>query len=1390
MKKKVCNCRLFIFLGVFLLLSGLYLFSGEYEKVEAAESLPRIAIVGLEHSPFVEGDENEFYISSKNFSGEVQYQLFYTSKELMGDKWALIENEDMVNGWTKPSNANEAVKVKLTKLNLKPSYYRFAIRVRRVGYKGKYENSYGDYDNAYPFMITVKEKADINLNGNMITDKTEYENYEKLIIDGVEGAEEDTEYKLHIYDIKNSRWLGNLTEYSSKTEYNLQTLKPGKYLVDIWGRRSDSINKYDGWKLKIIEVKEEQLPKVAIVGLEHSPFVVGDENEFYISSKNFDGEVQYQLFYTNKEQMGDKWEIINDQYMIDGWTAPAKYNKPVKVDLTNLNLKAGYYRFAIRVRRVGYKGKYQNSYGDYDNAYPFMITVMDSSNTTLNGDMITNKIEFKKNDNLVIEGVESETKDTQYKLHLYDVDNNKWLTNLTEYSEKVEYDLSNVPEGTYLVDIWSRESNSSRKYDGWKLKLINVTTEINEVINVDDIEEFAWMNTDHKLPKRIPVNMEDGSIQNKFVQWDSQPNTAVEGTFSYEGSVLGYDKKVKASVNVKNGTGNTSGNIINMGLVAEKDNWIYYHNISDEGKLYKYNKDTEEIVKMIDYTALYINVVDEWIYYANFSENGHGTIYKLKTDGSLISMLNYDVSEQVTVKNGWIYYANASDEYKLYKINLNGGQRTKLNDDTSLNLNVDGEYVYYTNISDNNKPYKIKIDGTDRTKLGEDEAAFINVYDGYIYYANKTENYKIYKMKTDGTENIKVSDDSALYLNINDGYIYYYNVTYLNGIYKMRIDGTDNSRMTTMESVNIQVAGDNFYYLDGEDDYRLYTGLTDGYNEIVFGVEIKNIKDLETTIAMNHYYSLPTSVEVEMMDGITRKRWVTWEEGSEVDTKVPGIYNIEGTVKGYSEKIKLKVTVLGIDQFKGVIEKTVSLFDTSRVNLSYISYVPVILENGDEKLYSGLTWNPTEIEFDKPGVYTAEGTIEGFDGKQIIKFNVIEIDHFVDDSFELTIPRGGSAGLPKKLKVIMSDGSEREVEIAWEYENLDINKPGEYIINGYPINSYRVIAYDHKATYKVNVVENDNTVSGEVIYIDGDWVYYKNIYDEKKIYKIREDGSGRARVSDKEIIIYEIKDGCIYFAYGSAPNIGVSKSLYKMTTDGKDIIKLNDDYTFWDYQFSGEWIYYINPDDRISKMKTDGTEKTLLGDGDVREMKIDDGWIYFINDEYNRHLYKIRIDGTGKTELVNKDTIYLKVKGDFVYYEVRDALYMARKDGTEQKELTGGYKKEIIEYHLVGDWVYVIQRNYNDYDLLKVKVDGSEKQLLLSRMNSEPKHLSIYGEWINYQFGEYIYKLKTDGTINELIVEERVEVINMMDGWIYYKKIFGNLIYKIRVDGTENQIVM
>lgn len=227
----------------------------------------------------------------------------------------------------------------------------------------------------------------------------------------------------------------------------------------------------------------------------------------------------------------------------------------------------------------------------------------------------------------------------------------------------------------------------------------------------------------------------------------------------------------------KNERGNTNGNIINGGCVAQQGGWIYYRNTSDKNKLYRIKADGTEKVKICDDSVRYINVIGEWVYYCN--EMNGMNIYKIKLNGKDRTRLNSSPSESVHVVGDSIYYFDI-DEGKIYTMDSNGNNNKVIIDKNNIfdkTLNIVNETVYFVHqhptcpeqhvvkydvlknnssviyefdifdkiemmIIENGKYYQqrnTEVYINDRNAISEDVRAFsscINVSYGDIYYAN------------------------------------------------------------------------------------------------------------------------------------------------------------------------------------------------------------------------------------------------------------------------------------------------------------------------------------------------------------------------------------------------------------------------------------------------------------------------------------------------------------------------------------------------------------------------------------------------------------------------------------------------------------------------------
>ncbi|MDD4664319.1 MAG: DUF5050 domain-containing protein [Caldisericia bacterium] len=118
--------------------------------------------------------------------------------------------------------------------------------------------------------------------------------------------------------------------------------------------------------------------------------------------------------------------------------------------------------------------------------------------------------------------------------------------------------------------------------------------------------------------------------------------------------------------------GNSIGNLLNGGFVAQDQDWIYYASINPQG-LYKVPINGKKKQKVCDDIGSSINVLSDWIYYSNATDNS--TIYKVKTDGSERQKL-YDepFSSYLNIAGDWLYFMNENKFAMLFRIRTDGSE--------------------------------------------------------------------------------------------------------------------------------------------------------------------------------------------------------------------------------------------------------------------------------------------------------------------------------------------------------------------------------------------------------------------------------------------------------------------------------------------------------------------------------------------------------------------------------------------------------------------------------------------------------------------------------------------------------------------------------------------
>jgi hypothetical protein len=321
-----------------------------------------------------------------------------------------------------------------------------------------------------------------------------------------------------------------------------------------------------------------------------------------------------------------------------------------------------------------------------------------------------------------------------------------------------------------------------------------------------------------------------------------------------------------------------------------------------------------------------------------------------------------------------------------------------------------------------------------------------------------------------------------------------------------------------------------------------------------------------------------------------------------------------------------------------------------------------------------------------------------------------------------------------------------------------------------------------------------NILNGSFAAIQGDWIYYiakrtmllpNNVVaiGNLTLNKIRTDGTEKTELYHDFSWVATHKDGY---------------------TEATRLQSIN---------VVGDWIYMTHSPFGITKIRTDGTEHTILTNEECRFVTVVGDWIYYTKDERlfderdypdmnnwdrDQSIYKMRIDGTGKTTLVERiyvpdftqfgyPEINFSISGDWVYYTVgaeKPSLYRIRTDGTGQTvvvegDIDGG------NFNVVGDRIYFTDTFGT---LFRVRTDGTERATIATGIR--PSNINAAGDWI-YYITNAVYKMRTDGTqitrLRDIQTTEhyRINEINVVGDWIYCQD--GSTFHKMRTDGTDWQ---
>ena len=463
---------------------------GNFKYVMAVETTVKVAFVGVDHSPLVEGDTESFYLTSVG-AKKVKYRVFL-------ENISLNKTEEITNGYTEAVDGTIPYKIRPNQI-FKIGKYKLKVWV-------KGESSVKTYDSVYIANLNCVGRDDNNRvysSGEVDIARDVYTVGEKVLVGGIKnisGMKGPYTYKLHVYDTEANEWILDNKEFRNNLEW--VPTKPGTYVLVVWDMSYNSTlwkalvtnpekRLYEGWKLKVITVKDTtKNVEVSFVGVGHSPLVAGEKEKFYLTSK-YAEKVQYRAWiYSDNTKT---WEDITN-----GYTPMVDADKPYEIT-PDKKFWVGKYKLWIWVREEKSLKEYDNYFVSYLNC----VTKDDSNRVYTINDMDVEKSIFKVGEKVVVRGI----KDISgmagpytYKLHVFNTKTGEWTKDNKAYRGQTEW-IPTAP-GTYVLDLWTMSANSTlwkylkinptrNLYEGWKLKVIKVVPEGDDGTEVEQAKPYT-----------------------------------------------------------------------------------------------------------------------------------------------------------------------------------------------------------------------------------------------------------------------------------------------------------------------------------------------------------------------------------------------------------------------------------------------------------------------------------------------------------------------------------------------------------------------------------------------------------------------------------------------------------------------------------------------------------------------------------------------------------------------------------------------------------------------------------------------------------------------------------------------------------------------------------
>lgn len=286
---------------------------------------------------------------------------------------------------------------------------------------------------------------------------------------------------------------------------------------------------------------------------------------------------------------------------------------------------------------------------------------------------------------------------------------------------------------------------------------------------------------------------------------------------------------------------------------------------------------------------------------------------------------------------------------------------------------------------------------------------------------------------------------------------------------------------------------------------------------------------------------------------------------------------------------------------------------------------------------------------------------------------------------------------------------------------------------------------------------------------------------------------------------FAIKKGNNVYLSNTLVDSGDSKEkgLYEISNKNTSKLITTDEYIKSINYYKGNLYYLaINKNDegnfvrQIVKIKPNGEKKEVLVDNietvsiGNNSLNVSDGWIYYLNSDYK--LEKIKTNGEKRQQISEEEIVTFQISGKYIYYTTKDDDFKRmKKNGSAIEKL----ENSIDSFQIVSNNVYYISKSNKHLMKLNLK-DKSDTEIVAKKI----KTFNIFEKTIYYAVNENeeqaLYKIKTNGKGEQKIVDLKSAnvFICITRDWIYYTdKVedspYYYTIYRIKTNGKDKERV-